>query len=158
MMPWLIWGLVGSVLWLLFAGAVSTAEIIAAIATGACAALLQALLHRQDQIPFSPRLGWFGRLVRQLPGQLLSDSLRLIALLVHALASGRLGPGRFEAVPFEVGGDNARDATRRALVTAAVSLPPNSYVVGIDREQGLLLTHRLLPDKVPPSRDPEWPL
>jgi hypothetical protein len=43
------------------------------------------------------------------------------------------------------------------LVTAAISLAPNSYVVAIDREARRILVHELVPRRAA-TRDPDWPL
>jgi len=46
-------------------------------------------------------------------------------------------------VPIEAGGDDARAVAHRTLETFYRTLPPNSIVIGIDRERGEILMHVL---------------
>ncbi len=66
------------------------------------------------------------------------------ALWRHLFTSDRV-QGAWRALPYEAGGDDPRSAARRALVTAAISATPNTYVVGIDRETNVMLVHQLVP-------------
>jgi hypothetical protein len=53
---------------------------------------------------------------------------------------GRRVEGRFRSEPFRSGhGDEA--SARRGLITAAWSLPPGTYVVRFDEDQGRVLLH-----------------
>ncbi|HLH15186.1 MAG TPA: hypothetical protein VKV16_10390, partial [Solirubrobacteraceae bacterium] len=48
------------------------------------------------------------------------------------------------AVPFRFGDpENPRDAGRRALAEALGSLAPNTIILGVDPESGLILAHQL---------------
>jgi hypothetical protein len=51
--------------------------------------------------------------------------------------------GRFRAVPFGATDDTPQDAGRRALTEWIGSMAPNTIVVGVDDERGLLLVHQL---------------
>jgi len=52
--------------------------------------------------------------------------------------------GAFTAFPFSCGGDDAEAAARRALYVMAISLTPNTFVIGIDRENDVMLVHQLV--------------
>jgi hypothetical protein len=54
--------------------------------------------------------------------------------------------GRIVEVPFEATGDDPHSAARRALAVAGGSLAPNSIVVEIDAERGVLVRHDLVED------------
>jgi hypothetical protein len=57
----------------------------------------------------------------------------------HPVRSG------FRAIPFRSGGDDARASARRALIVPAISVSPNTYVIGIDEGGDLMLVHQLIP-------------
>jgi hypothetical protein len=71
---------------------------------------------------------------------LLIDTLRALAQLISPRASS----GAFRAIEFTHGGDSSsRAAGRRALAEALGSLGPNTIVLGIDPDRGLILAHQL---------------
>jgi hypothetical protein len=51
--------------------------------------------------------------------------------------------GRFRAVPYSAVMQNSVDTGRRALTEGFGSVAPNTVVVGVDAERGLLLVHQL---------------
>ncbi len=67
--------------------------------------------------------------------------------------------GTFDVVAVDGGGDDARSVGRRGLVVAGGSLAPDSVVVTLDRDRGMMLVHRLLSGPQPTAgADREWPL
>jgi hypothetical protein len=62
--------------------------------------------------------------------------------------------GRFRAVPFEGQLDEPLESGRRALAEAVGSIAPNTFVVGIDGERGVMLAHQLKPSKDRKTVDP----
>ncbi|MDQ6805412.1 MAG: Na+/H+ antiporter subunit E [Actinomycetota bacterium] len=79
------------------------------------------------------------RVVVRIPRQLALVSWEALAQLLTRKRSR----GAFRVVPFGAGGENPRDAARRALAEALGSLTPNTIVVGIDPDRQLLLVHQL---------------
>lgn len=59
------------------------------------------------------------------------------------LVSPRQVRGTFRAAPFKATDETPADAGRRALSEWMGSLSPNTIVVGVDPEHGLLLVHQL---------------
>jgi hypothetical protein len=59
------------------------------------------------------------------------------------LARPRPARGSFRAVRFQAGEPSAEDTGRRAMAEALGSVAPNTIVVGVDPERGLLLVHQL---------------
>ena len=109
--------------------------------------------------PFRAAPGSFGLVLRRTAGKALVDSVRVLALLVRGLVTGRRATGRLRTVPIDPGGDDPGSAARRALVIAGGSLPPNALVVTIDRGSERMLVHQLIPSPEAPGRgDREWPL
>ncbi len=164
---WIAWyvPLVG--LWLAFVDTLDRHELLLGLGAAALGATAQELVNAQDLVRFRLEPGWL-RDLRLLPRQVVTDSWLLTVVLVRQLAGGRAAAGAFRTVPFGAPAeDDARANARKALVTAAVSLTPNTYVVGIEGEDGTMLVHQLVPtadapvppsmlagaDRAPPSRE-----
>jgi multisubunit Na+/H+ antiporter MnhE subunit len=79
------------------------------------------------------------RVLARVPAQIALVGLEALAQIFARKRSR----GVFRVVPFDAGGENPRDAGRRALAEALGSLTPNTIVVGIDPERGLMLVHQL---------------
>lgn len=115
---------------------------------GAGAAVLAAtgleLAREQGIVGESIRLRWLLRLHRPLlkvPSDIAFVSLVGLRALVRRDAS----LGRFRAVRFSGGADEQRESGRRALAEAFGSFAPNTIIVGIDGDRGLILAHQLRP-------------
>lgn len=131
----------------------SAGAVAAGIATTAAVAT-----YRAGGLAFRPRLRWL-RLLARIPWSIFVDCGVVAAALWRRLVHGEMVTGSFRTVPFDPGGEGSVSAARRALVTAGVSLAPNTYVVAIDRDRGLLFVHQLVPSPQPPGNgDREWPL
>lgn len=84
-----------------------------------------------------PRAEWVRRLRRPL-----AAIPRDLAWLAGALVSRP--DGELFEVPFAPGGSDPRGAARRVLAGTAGSLAPNTVIVEVDEERGVLLAHRLV--------------
>jgi hypothetical protein len=85
------------------------------------------------------------------------DSIRVGLQLARQLGHHSAGPvGVLSEQRFEFGSRAPADAGRRALVTLAVSLAPNKYVVAISPGQRRFILHELVHVKASP--DERWPL
>ena len=78
--------------------------------------------------------------------------------LLKSLSGAPPPAGEYRDITFHPGGDDPVSAARRALVVLGVSLSPNTFVVAVDRERGLLRIHQLVPSAQPSGEDKEWPL
>jgi hypothetical protein len=84
----------------------------------------------------------------RVPVSVAVDALTLIAVLARDLFGIARAASHFRAAPFHnVRGRRGR--LRRVLVTIYSSISPNSIVIGIDREQHLLVFHQLVPKPIP---------
>jgi multisubunit Na+/H+ antiporter MnhE subunit len=140
---WLLWYVPLVVLWLLFVDTFALQELILGLLAAAVAATAADLVRAQDLVRFRMDPSWL-RDLWQVPGQVLGDSWLLATVLWRHLR-GRPVAGVFRALPFPQERDDAVSAARRALVTSVVSLTPNTYVVGIEGSDGLMLVHQLVP-------------
>jgi len=134
-------------LWVALVGTKAWLELVA----GACAAAIGTasleVVRSQGVLAFRFHARWLLEAGRPL-ARIVPD----FVVLTLALVRRRPG-GAFRAVPFEPGGDTPLGAGRRAFVTVAGSLAPNTLVVDVDRERNLLLVHELDPAHAsePPS-------
>jgi multisubunit Na+/H+ antiporter MnhE subunit len=148
---WILWyvPLVG--LWLLFVDTFALEEVLAGLVAAAVAATAADVVRAQDRVRFRMDPGWLRDLGR-LPGQVLRDTW-LVAVALWRHLRGQPVEGSFRALAFPREPDDASSAARRALVTSLVSLTPNTYVVGVEGDEGAMLVHQLVPEPgpVPPS-------
>ncbi|HZD04204.1 MAG TPA: Na+/H+ antiporter subunit E [Longimicrobiales bacterium] len=133
-------------LWLLWWGLAHPADPWDLAVGGLAAALAAALVEAAHGVdPARFRLETVPRgLVLGLPRALLRDVVRLALRLWDDLL-GDEREGAFRTVPFDANGGDVTSDSERTLVTFAVSVLPNSFVLGIDRDSGRILVHELEP-------------
>jgi multisubunit Na+/H+ antiporter MnhE subunit len=150
---WVAWYVPLGGLWLALVGTLDRNEVLLGLLAAALGATAQELVNAQDLVRFRLEPRWLRGLWR-LPGQALADTWRLTVVLWRQLLRGQAVSGSFRALPYRAPPeDEARANARKALITAAVSVTPNTYVVGIEGDDRFILVHRLLPDAgdpVPP--------
>jgi multisubunit Na+/H+ antiporter MnhE subunit len=143
-LQWAAWWLVLFGVWVALVGTKAWLELVA----GACAALIGVVaievVTAQGLLSFRFRLRWLRE-----AGQPLARIVPDFVLLTLALVRRRRDAGAFRAVPFDAGGDTPLGAGRRAFVTVAGSLAPNTLVVDVDLERKLLLVHEFDPRAAP---------
>lgn len=142
----------------LFAGQVSGSEVLAG-GIAATAASAFAVLQRRVGGARAMRLRapWpllLGGVARSLGQDAVRVGQALALAIARAHRAGEMGAVAGQA--FRAGSDDPTDAGRRGLVTLAVSLPPNGYVLDVATGNDGLRIHRLAP--TPPKRDPDWPV
>lgn len=114
--------------------------IVVAFAIGALGAIAPAIVRGHRDVVLRPRPRWILGSLRGFLGW-PRDLLALVrALIVRP-------EGRIVEEPFEATGEGPHAAARRALAVAGGSLAPNSIVVGIDPDRGLLLRHELMRER-----------
>jgi multisubunit Na+/H+ antiporter MnhE subunit len=145
---WIAWYVPLVLLWLLFVDTFARSEVVLGLVAAAVAATAADLVRAQDLVRFRLEVPWLRDLSR-LPWQVLDDS-RLLAVALWRQLTGRPVHGAFRALPFPLERDDACSAARRALVTGTVSLTPNTYVVGIEGDEGVMLVHQLVPEAANP--------
>jgi multisubunit Na+/H+ antiporter MnhE subunit len=139
--------------WLLLVDTLKTPELAAGAVAATLGMVISALTARGAGPRPRPRLGW----LRRVPAALVRlplDTGVVAAALWRGLVRRRRVRGSFRAVRFRGGGRDGRSVARRATAKWLDSLGPNSYVVGVDEQQDVLLVHQLVPPKEPASADP----
>jgi hypothetical protein len=89
------------------------------------------------------------RLIGRIPGDIAIVAWEALAQLVRP----RPARGLFRATSFAATGEHSADTGRRALTETLGSFAPNTIVVGVDAERGLLLTHQLRRQGAPEELD-----
>jgi hypothetical protein len=115
------------------------AELGAAVLVGALGAVAATVVRAHREVVLRPRPDDLRAIldgVRRWP--------RDLPLLVRALVARE--PGRVVEVPFAATGEDPRSAARRAVAVAGGSLAPNTIVIEIDAERGVLVRHELVGD------------
>lgn len=79
------------------------------------------------------------RLLWKIPGDISIVCWEALAQVVRP----RAARGVFRATAFGATAETASDTGRRALAETVGSLAPNTIIVGVDAQRGLLLTHQL---------------
>lgn len=115
---------------------------------GAGAAVLAAtgfeLARQQGLAGESLRLRWLLKIHRVLLR--VPADIAIVSLAALRAATDRDGVrGGFRSLPFACGDQKQLETGRRALAEALGSLAPNTFVVGIDAEQEVIVAHQLRP-------------
>jgi hypothetical protein len=115
-------------------------ELVAAALVGALGATSAAIVRHGRDVVLRPRPA---DVVAELRHALSWP--RDLALLGVALV--RRPAGQVVEMPFEATGSDPRDAGRRALAVAGRSLAPNTIVIAIDEQRGVLVEHQLVSEE-----------
>jgi hypothetical protein len=79
------------------------------------------------------------RLAWRIPADIAIVCVEALAQLVHP----RSERGTLRAAPFTATGEEPGDTGRRAVAETVGSMAPNTIVIGVHAERGLLLVHQL---------------
>lgn len=140
---WFAWWIALVLLWQLFVNTFAMPEVLAGLGAAAIAATAAEIVREQGLIHFRPQLRWLVR-ARKLPLAVIVDCGVVMGALWRRVGRREPVKGAFTAFPFVSGGDDAEAAARRALYVLAISLTPNTFVIGIDRENDVMLVHQLV--------------
>ena len=143
LLVWLTWWVLLAALYLVIDDSVLGPELAVGAVAAAVGATGATLVHRQRQVLLRGDVRWLRALWRPLAG-LVTDLWPLVRAL-----PGRGGTGAFVEVPFAATSGGPRDTARRAATEALGTLAPNTIVVRIDSERGVLVAHQLRPTDDP---------
>jgi len=114
---------------------------------GLVAALIGAIadwdVKREKYFKFEPKASWL-MLGLLLPWYVVKGSLGTLKAFFLRLSGGKLA-STFKVSHYDALASDPRSAAKRALATAYLTIPPNSIIVGIDKERGRVLTHQMVP-------------
>lgn len=143
LLPWLAC----AAFWLVLVASLEAAELWVGAVVATIASIGSYVVTEGKIALFRARPKWLA-LVFALPTAIVVDNLRVLRVLARRLVYGTPAPSQIRAIPFGVVGEDAVSATRRTLAIALGTLPPNSIVLGIDRQRELLYLHQLEPAEV----------
>jgi multisubunit Na+/H+ antiporter MnhE subunit len=150
---WLLAWLAAAALWMLLADSVVLPELVAGAAVAALAATAFEIVRRQRVAAQALRPDLVARIWRVLV-RVVPDIGRLTRAALAQLIRPQPVRGRVLSLPF---GHTEDDPDARALRAVAVglgSIAPNTVVIGVDPDSGLLLVHQLEPTRRPSDLDP----
>jgi multisubunit Na+/H+ antiporter MnhE subunit len=140
---WLVWWILMMSFWVMIDDSVSTDELLAGAGAAALAALLAELVTYQAATRFRMRIEWLVPALR-LPGQVARDMVVVYGALWRRLVRGEEPHSAFEELSAQFGDDSPEGATRRMLLVGGASVAPNTFVLGIDKENDVMVVHRLV--------------
>jgi len=153
MVFWLASWAVCAAVWMLLVDTPYPPELAAGAVVAALAATVVELVRRQRVAMVRVRPRWLRHAWRPVVRVPL-DLVVLTRTAVVQLVRPRARHGRFFAVPFAGERRDPEDNARRALAEALGSFAPNTIVVGVDVERGLMLVHQLVPRPSAETIDP----
>jgi multisubunit Na+/H+ antiporter MnhE subunit len=132
---------------------VRIAELVAGAGVAAIAASGFELVRRQRVAAQAIRPALAKRVWRVLVGAVV-DVGRLTRAAFAQLVHPRPSRGLVVAIPFRHTADDPDSRAHRAAAAALGSVAPNSIVVGVDQDAGLLVVHQLEATRKPSDLDP----
>jgi hypothetical protein len=139
---WSVGWIAAAALYLLLIDITELPELIVGAGAAIIAATGLELAREQAIVGEGIRLRWLARLYRPLL-TVPKDIAVVSAIAVRALVRRPSAQGAFRVLPFACLDDEPHRGGRLALAETAGSLAPNTFVVGIDEERGLVLAHQL---------------
>ncbi|MBO0814188.1 MAG: Na+/H+ antiporter subunit E [Actinobacteria bacterium] len=140
---WLVWWAILMAFWVIIDYSILKAELLAGAAAAAMSAFVAEVACRQAGVRFRMRARWLLPAFR-LPGEVVRDTLIVFGALARRLLRGEQPDSGFREVPVRVGDDSPAGVTRRVLLVGGRSLAPNTFVAGIDKDRGVMITHQLV--------------
>lgn len=147
---WLTWWVLLMSFWVVLDDSTAPDELLAGAGAAAVGATLAELVTYQASTRFRMRIEWIVPAFK-LPGQVASDMVTVFAALWRKLVHGQEPASGFRALAVRFGDDTAEGKTRRALLIAAESVAPNTFVLGMDKERDVMFVHQLVVNKGEPA-------
>jgi multisubunit Na+/H+ antiporter MnhE subunit len=150
---WLLAWVASMALWMVLADSVRIVEIVVGIGVAALGATGFELVRRQRVAEQDIPLRLFARVWRVLL-RAVPDVWRLTRAAFAQLVHRQPVRGGVVAMPFGHGGVDPKQRGVRAIEGGLGSVAPNTTVIGVDRETGVLLVHQLEPTRDASDLDP----
>lgn len=144
---WLAWWVLLMSLWVAIDDSFEGDELVVGACVSAAAAVAAELVGHQADIRLQVRAAWLPRALG-LPAQVVQHTVLVFTALARTLFTKAPPPhGRFRELPVRYGDDSPLGVTRRVLLTGAQSLAPNEFVLGIDPDRDVMVTHQLVEER-----------
>jgi hypothetical protein len=129
--------------WVILDDSLAADELLAGAGAAAIGAFLAELATYQAASQVRLRIEWLVPALG-LPWKLVRDTGVIFGALLRRLTRGELPSGGFRELPVRFGPDSAEGKTRRSLLIGGLSVAPNSFVLGLDRQSGVMVVHELV--------------
>ncbi len=129
--------------WVILDDSFATDELLAGAGAAAIGAFLAELATYQAASQVRLRVSWLVPALG-LPWQLVRDTGVVFGALLRRLTRGELPASGFREQPVWFGPDTAEGKTRRSLLIGGLSVAPNSFVLGLDQQSGVMVVHELV--------------
>jgi multisubunit Na+/H+ antiporter MnhE subunit len=139
---WVGWWIVLMSFWVMLDDSTQFDELLAGAGAAALAALVAEVATYQAGARLKIRAEWLVPALR-LPGQVAGDVITVFGVLWRKLARGEQPHSAFALIPVRYGDDTIEGVTRRVLMIGGRSLAPNTFVLGVDRDRGVMVVHQL---------------
>jgi hypothetical protein len=140
---WIAWFVALNLVWFALIDNLILAEQVLGLFASAVAATAAVALGRQRIFKFRPRWVWVLPAWR-LPWRTVVETGWVLGALARQLTGGTASRGSFRKVAVSLPRNESQAATKRALLTAGLSFPPNTYVLEIDSDREEMLLHQLI--------------
>ncbi|HXS66040.1 MAG TPA: hypothetical protein VN767_24575 [Streptosporangiaceae bacterium] len=129
--------------WVILDDSINTDELLAGAGAAAIGAFFAEVAIYQANGQVRLRVEWIVPALT-LPWKLVRDTGVVFLALLKRLTRGELPPSGFREEPVSYGPDSAEGRTRRSLIVGGLSVAPNQFVLGLDRESGVMVVHELV--------------
>ena len=130
-------------LWMAFVSTWSKAELLIGMLAATIGAVADAVVKKEGLAKFKPKLSWV-LLIFWEPWYVAQGAYFSFKAFFCQLLGVRPRSG-FQVAEYDAVGDDERSAAKRALAITYLTIPPNSIVIGIDRERKQALIHHIVP-------------
>ena len=132
--------------WVMLDDSINTDELLAGAGAAVLAAFFAELVTYQAATRFRMRIEWLAPAF-SLPGQVVRDMVIVYRALWRRVAHGEQPPSAFTDQPARFGDDSPEGITRRVLLIWGTSVAPNTFALGIDKDNDVMVVHRLVADQ-----------
>jgi multisubunit Na+/H+ antiporter MnhE subunit len=139
----LIWWVLLMAFWVWIDDSIAVPELLVGAGVAVIAAFFTELVQHQSAAHARVRFEWLARAL-PIALQVPKDLAVVFAALWRRLIAGEEPPSALEEVPVRVGGESASTVTRRTLLVMGTSVAPNTFALGVDKERGVMIVHRLV--------------
>lgn len=131
-------------LWMAFVSKLDMTELRVGLGVALVGTIADWIVKAEGSGHFRPHFRWMVLTLLE-PWYVLKGMWTVIQQFPRAMKRNQ--DGQFKAVQFDAGQDDVASATRRAIATMLLTMPPDSVVVGIDGHNGRMLVHEMKPEK-----------
>jgi hypothetical protein len=143
---WILWWVLLMSFWVILDDSINSDELLAGAGAAAIAAYFAELAAYQAASQVRLRIEWLVPALG-LPWKLLRDTGVIFLALLRRLTSGEIPASGFREERVRFGPDSAEGKTRRSLLIGGLSVAPNRFVLGLDRQSGVMVVHELVTDE-----------